>query len=163
MPTIPTLTSGADAIELDWSADEYDGDEEDSIENNISGASPVSDNNNKKKSILNNKNKIQPSVNTSHNVPAGGYLFYCIDKYTPHWLKKYDVDPNIYNNFWMTELVVESLPQLVINVCNAFWAEAWSEISIVSAVFSITIVVWSLCKIVYKIGFQGLDLKTTLL
>ena len=117
---------------------------------------------------------MSPSIGLGTNIPTtpqqrksvikqSSGLWLCVDRHTPSWISKYDVDPNIYNNFWITELVVESLPQLIINVSNSYFEETWSPVSIVSAVFSIAIVLFSICKIIYKIGFQGLDLKKTLL
>ena len=39
------------------------------------------------------------------------YLF--IDQFTPDWLEKYEINCTVYNSYMMSEIIIESLPQLI--------------------------------------------------
>ena len=44
-------------------------------------------------------------------------IYLWIDHKTPHWLLKYKVNADLYNTYFISELIVESLPQLMMYVC----------------------------------------------
>ena len=53
---------------------------------------------------------------------------------------------------------MESLPQLILNVANANYV-GWNEFSIVSASFSAAIILYSVSKFMYYVGYLNYDLK----
>ena len=58
---------------------------------------------------------------------------------------------------------MESLPQLLLNITNAHFSDAWNTISVVSATFSATLIAYSVFKFVYFVGYRGYDLKRFIL
>ena len=91
------------------------------------------------------------------------YLYYWIESQTPKAMRKYMVEANVYNAYFISELIVESLPQLLLNVTNAHFQDQWNEISIVSAAFSGAIISYAVIKYVYYVGYHDYDMKQIML
>ena len=81
------------------------------------------------------------------------YLF--IDKYTPKWMRSLIINANVYNTYFLTELIVESLPQCILIICNAYLKNQWTPISIASICFSGGMINYQVLKIVYYVGYLG--------
>ena len=82
-----------------------------------------------------------------------------IDHFTPVWMLKYKVDAHIYTSYFMTELIVESTPQLLINIANAYINDEWTMLAIISAMFSGLTIAYSMLKFIYYVGYLNYDLK----
>ena len=59
----------------------------------------------------------------------------------------------------MTELIVESLPQLLLNIANSHYTNKWTTIAIISAAFSGSTIAYSMLKFIFYVGYQNKDLK----
>ena len=86
-----------------------------------------------------------------------------INDQTPDVMLKLKIEANVYNAYFVSELIVESLPQLVLNVTNAYYNQSWSEFSIVSTAFSATMIFVSVLKFVYFVGFKNLEMREFML
>ena len=91
------------------------------------------------------------------------WLYYWIEGQTPKAMKRYYVEANVYNAYFISELIVESLPQLLLNVTNAHFQNRWNEISVVTAAFSGAIITYSVLKFVYYVGYRDYDMKQIML
>ena len=83
------------------------------------------------------------------------YLY--IDQFTPNWMLNLKVRANIYNSYFISELIVESWPQLVTNLVNSYYV-GFSIISNISAVFSIIMIAYTMLKIIYYVGVRNKNL-----
>ena len=86
-----------------------------------------------------------------------------INSQTPDAMLRLKIEANVYNAYFVSELIVESLPQLVLNFTNAYYNESWSLFSIISTVFSATMIFVSVLKFVYFVGFRNLEMREFML
>eukprot|EP01083_Nonionella_stella_P135262 411470_1 len=83
------------------------------------------------------------------------YLF--IDSFTPLWMSRLKVRANVYNSYFISELIIESWPQLVTNLVNSYY-QGFSAISYVSASFSLLMISHTMLKIIYYVGVRNKNL-----
>merc|ERR1712157_574851 len=88
---------------------------------------------------------------SEHSILWTIYLW--IDSFTPKWMLNLKVRANIYNSYFISELIVESWPQLVTNLVNSYY-KGWSTISTISAVFSVVMISYTMLKIIYYVGVR---------
>ena len=69
---------------------------------------------------------------------------------------------NFFDCLFNIELIVESLPQLILNVTNAHYAQ-WNWFSIISAGFSGLMILYSVLKFVYYVGYLNYDMRQFML
>merc|ERR1719461_1834976 len=89
------------------------------------------------------------------------YLF--IDKYTPKWMRQFYINANVYNTYFLTELIVESLPQSILITTNVYLTNDWTPISVASIFFSGGMIIYNVLKIVYYVGYLGKDMRSVVL
>lgn len=90
-------------------------------------------------------------------------IYLWIDQYTPRWMRYLYINANVYNTYFVTELIVESLPQCILIVTDTYLKGAWSEISVASIMFSGIMIAYNVLKIVYYVGYMGQDMRSVVL
>ena len=90
-------------------------------------------------------------------------LYYRIDDLAPWFIRRVKVNTEVYNTYFLTELICESFPQLLLNLANGWITGDWNQIAYISAFFSGSIIAYNITKIVYYVGYKNKDLKQFLL
>ena len=90
-------------------------------------------------------------------------IYLWIDQYTPRWMRYLHINANVYNTYFLTELIVESLPQCILIVTDTYLQGQWNVISIASILFSGIMIVYNVLKIVYYVGFLDQDMRVVVL
>eukprot|EP00483_Globobulimina_turgida_P008141 UN08157 len=73
------------------------------------------------------------------------------------------INANVYNTYFLTELIVESLPQCILIITNAYLKNDWTPIPIASIFFSGGMIVYNVAKIVYYVGYMNKDMPSVVL
>eukprot|EP01083_Nonionella_stella_P098988 278438_1 len=84
-------------------------------------------------------------------------LYYWIESKSPKWMLKCRINAAVYNNYLISELIVESIPLLVLNIVNAS-DNGWTTMSYVSAISSTMFILYGLLKVAYYVGYKNWDL-----
>eukprot|EP01084_Bolivina_argentea_P301786 520739_1 len=126
------------------------------------------------KQVKKEKDKISRQERLDHVLEDGKWMGYSVGKsliwtvylwiesFTPLWMSKLRVRANIYNSYFVSELIIESWPQLVTNLVNAYY-KGFSVISNISAAFSVMMISYIMLKIIYYVGIQGKGLDKIVL
>ncbi len=82
------------------------------------------------------------------------------DSFTPEWMRRLKLNASVYNTFFVTEIIVESIPQMVINLANGYFLPgSFSVFSWMSLFFSAVMILYNVLKIVYYVGILNKDIK----
>jgi len=90
-------------------------------------------------------------------------LYYRVDGWAPQSIKRLKISAELYNSFFVSELICQSLPQLMLNIVNSQLSHSFSVVGYISAFFSAAMIVYNVAKIVYSVGFRNQDFKNFLL
>jgi len=86
-------------------------------------------------------------------------VFKCCRCLTPMWMSSLFINESMYNSYLMSELVVESLPLLMLNVVNMlFLSDRITTLSMVQAVCAAVFLVYSWAKTAYFVRFHEWNL-----
>ena len=86
-------------------------------------------------------------------------IFKCCDCLTPTWMSSLYINESVYNNYLMSELIVESLPLLMLNLVNMFFLnDRITKVSIIQASCSALFLLYSCAKTLYYIRFHEWNL-----
>ena len=90
------------------------------------------------------RNAVRRRMSSSVSQSVHMKVFKCCACCTPSWMSSLYINESIYNSYLMSELIVESLPLLLLNLVNMFFlSDRITTVSIVQATFSGLLVVYS--------------------
>merc|ERR1719242_2846104 len=105
------------------------------------------------------RNEIRRRMSSSVSQSVHMKIFKCCSCCTPSWMSSLFIDESIYNSYLMSELIVESLPLLLLNLVNMFFlSDRITTVSIVQAVCSALFLVYSWAKTAYYVRFHEWNL-----
>lgn len=91
-------------------------------------------------------------------------VFKCCDCCTPRWMSMLYINESVYNNYLMSELIVESLPLLMLNLVNMFLlTDRVTTVSLVQAGCSAVFLLYSCAKTIYYVRFHEWNLAKFLM
>jgi len=92
-----------------------------------------------------------------------GQIWITIDRRTPRWMRQYTFNVTLYNTYTISSLVVESIPQLLLNLANRLVKGHFTALSLVSLFFSGTSIAYQILKVVLYVGIMDKDIKDFIL
>jgi len=105
------------------------------------------------------RNDVRRRMSSSVSQSVHMKVFKCCSCCTPSWMSSLFIDESIYNSYLMSELIVESLPLLLLNLVNMFFlSDRITTVSIVQAVCSSLFLVYSWGKTAYYVRFHEWNL-----
>merc|ERR1719242_1583265 len=105
------------------------------------------------------RNEVRRRMSSSVSQSVHMKIFKCCSCCTPSWMSSLFIDESIYNSYLMSELIVESLPLLLLNLVNMFFlSDRITTVSIVQAVCSALFLVYSWAKTAYYVRFHEWNL-----
>ncbi len=85
-------------------------------------------------------------------------LYDWIEGKSPIWMTKYEINASVYNNYLISELVVESIPLLILNLVNGT-QNTWTFVSYLSAMSSAAFILYGVLKFTYYVGYRDYDIR----
>jgi len=105
------------------------------------------------------RNEVRRRMSSSAAQSVQMKVFKCCHCLTPLWMSSLAINESMYNSYLMSELIVESLPLLMLNVVNMlFLSDRITTMSIVQAVCAAVFVVYSWAKTAYYVRFHEWNL-----
>lgn len=105
------------------------------------------------------ENDIRRRVSVSAIQSVQMKVFKCCECCTPHWMSSLYINEAIYNNYLMSELIIESVPLLTLNAVNMFLMEdRMTMMSLVQAGCSSLFLIYSIGKTIYFVRFNEWNL-----
>merc|ERR1712013_223457 len=109
------------------------------------------------------RNEIRRRMSTSAAQSVQMKVFRVCDVCTPRWMAALAMNESVYNSYLLSELVVESLPLLLLNIVDIlFVSEAVSTVALSQAICASTFLVYSWVKLAYYVRFHEWNLNTLL-
>merc|ERR1712176_1045095 len=105
------------------------------------------------------ENDIRRRVSVSAVQSVQMRVFKCCECCTPYWMSSLYINEAVYNNYLMSELIIESVPLLMLNLANMFLLEDRMTImSLIQAGCSVLFLFYTIAKTVYFVRFNELNL-----
>eukprot|EP01084_Bolivina_argentea_P271538 462089_1 len=100
--------------------------------------------------------RVSSSVLRSVNMKVYKFCDCC----TPNWMSSLYINESVYNNYLMSELIVESLPLLMLNLVNMFLLNdnRITTVSLIQAIASTIFLLYSIAKTLFFLRFHEWNL-----
>ena len=105
------------------------------------------------------ENEVRRRVSNSAIQSVQMKVFKCCDCCTPSWMSSLYINEAVYNNYLMSELIIESIPLLMLNLVNMFLMDdRITTVSLIQAGCAVVFLFYSVAKTMYFVRYNEWNL-----